>query len=270
MFAGLLSLYLPYAVFYHCEKNVDLPLLYPTRSSKIGIAFLIIVVPILGNTIKFMINMELPVEISYQYSEWHCAVGPNDIISYIWLSITVVCSFLSLWLCWETIKMMRNANKIQRKGSKFKVDELVGRAFLVGSITSVVDFLVSICLVGWTIYPEQGFFNFVPFVIWLLFSSFGMMLPLIWGTTRELLPFMPNWIQPLLKLFQTRLSSLINLKEDSVPVVSERKDAVAISVQPEHAPVSIMSQPDLKPDSFLIHSEIPVTVKLDFKRGSSG
>lgn len=38
MFSGLMQLYLPYAIFYHTEHNFDLPFLYPTRNSVIGIA----------------------------------------------------------------------------------------------------------------------------------------------------------------------------------------------------------------------------------------
>jgi hypothetical protein len=259
MVCGLLCLYLPFAIFYHVEKNVDLPLLNPTIRSSIGIAVLTVAFPAILNTIRFLVNANSPFEENYQYSEWHCAVLPNDPVVYIWAVLTVICAFLSLWLSVATIKMVKNVNTTKRKGSKFKADEIVSRAFMFGAACVFVDFVACINLIGWLLYPEQGFFNNVPYLLWHLFSSLGIFMPLLLTTTQELLPFMPLWSQPFFHYIQSQIRKAIQplVKEDSTDVASKR--APVISAAPPRPEVP---REDLNPEASFQISAIPITIKL--------
>lgn len=185
----------------------------------------------------------------------------TDAVGYIWSTVTILCTFISLWLCIASIKMIKNANLVKKKGSKFIADELVGRAFMFGSITCAVDFLVCVNIFGAYMYPETGYLNYVPYITWYLFSSAGLAGLLILGSTRDVLPYLPVWLQPFSTLVQSQIRRIIQVGQEDLAVISP-KIPVVFSVPVSPYPANFQSRPTNpedgdRQDSVLLTMKLP-------------
>jgi hypothetical protein len=83
----------------------------------------------------------------------------------------------------------------------------------------LADFLIGIDTIFNLVDPTIGMFNGVPYVIMFLMSTLGSFSLLLWGTSNDLIPFIP-WVRSQMTWLQEKMKGFELVDVDEIQINS--------------------------------------------------
>ncbi|KAJ3333030.1 hypothetical protein HDU91_002991 [Kappamyces sp. JEL0680] len=96
-------------------------------------------------------------------------------------------------------------------------EDLIMRSFLLGTSSALFDLLFAVDTILNIASPSIGIYNGVPYILMVLMSMLGSFSMILWGTTQDLLPFMPAFMRPSMRTLQEAMKEMLQLADtDSI------------------------------------------------------
>ncbi|KAJ3303453.1 hypothetical protein HDV03_003821 [Kappamyces sp. JEL0829] len=222
MFLGVMLTYIPFAIFWTAKNKYYLPFVdWGARKFIPGLFATTVLPPALLVAVLAVVVMSSPIFSAVALSDWHCSVNYkyNAWFEYILAALEVLAGVVTAFFAGYSVAVMQEYRKesLSILGRSEIPEDLIMRSFLLGTSSALFDLLFAVDTILNIASPSIGIYNGVPYILMVLMSTLGSFSMILWGTTQDLLPFMPAFMRPSMRTLQEAMKEMLQLADtDSI------------------------------------------------------